>query len=183
MSRFKCLNGFGDVRWNEVGDLQNNCHDGSDETNVKEVMRQIQNILKKCGISLGSLEACNSETINIKDTDKIEEIFKIVQEDNENLAHLSKILEKKIEPKHLSTVTETVTEMLKKLSNITSENGTFSDITKLLQDIDKTINEEYGISATNLVLGLGFTALLAYKFAPKMYQWWKKNKNWIMEKW
>ena len=176
MSRFQCLNGYGDVRWSEVGDLQNNCRDGSDERNVKEVMRQIKNILKKCGISL---EACNSETINIKDTDKIEEILKIVQEDNENLVHLSKMLGKKIEPNNLSTVNE----MLKKLSNFTSENGTFSDITKLLQDIDKTVTEEYGISATNLMVGLGVAALLAYKFAPKIYQWWKKSKNWIMEKW
>ena len=148
MSRFQCLNGYGDVRWCEVGDLQNNCRDGSDETNVKEVMRQIQNILNKCGISLEAcgivqrkyIWPCNSETINIKDTDKIEEILKIVQEDNENLAHLSKMLEKKIAPNNLSTF-------------------------------------------TNLVLGLGVTVLLAYKFAPKMYQWWKKSKTWIMEKW
>ena len=173
MSRFHCFNGFGNVKWSEVGDQQDNCHDGSDEDNVKEVMRQIKNILKNCGISL---EACNSETINIRDADKIEEILKIVQEDNENLAHLSKMLEKKIEPNHLSTATEM---LLKKFSNFTSENGTFSDITKLLQDIKKTVAEEIGISTTNLLLGLGVTALLAYKFVPKMYQWWKKR----MEKW
>ena len=175
MSRFRCFNGFGNVKWSEVGDQQANCHDGSDETNVKEVMRQIHKILENCGISL---EACNSETINIKDADadKIEDILKIVQEDNENLAHLSKMLEKKIEPNHLSTVTGM---LLKKLSNFTSENGTFSDITKLLQDIEKTVAEGIGISTTNLLLGLGVTVLLAYKFAPKMYQWWKKR----MEKW
>ena len=173
MSSFRCFNGFGDVKWSEVGDQQDNCHDGSDEDNVKEVMKQIHKILENCGISL---EACNSETINIKDADKIEEIFKIVQEDNENLAHLSKMLEKKIEPNHLSTVTGM---LLKKLSNFTSENGTFSDITKLLQDIEKTVAEGIGISTTNLLLGLGVTVLLAYKFVPKMYQWWKKR----MEKW
>ena len=177
MSHFRCFNGFGTVKWSEVGDQQENCHDGSDEDNVKEVMRQIHKILENCGISL---EACNSETINIKDADKIEEIFKIVQEDNENLAHLSKMLEKKIEPNHLSTATE----MLKKFSNFfTSENGTFSDITNnitnMLQDIEKNVAEGVGISATNFLLGLGVTALLAYKFAPKMYQWWKKR----MEKW
>ena len=174
MSHFRCFNGFGTVKWNEVGDQQENCHDGSDEDNVKEVMRQIHKILENCGISL---EACNSETINIKDADKIEEIFKIVQEDNENLAHLSKMLEKKIEPNHLSTATEM---LLKKFSNFfTSENGTFSDITNMLQDIEKTVAESIGISTTNFLLGLGVTVLLAYKFAPKMYQWWKKR----MEKW
>ena len=180
MSHFRCFNGFGTVKWNEVGDQQENCRDGSDEDNVKEVMRQIHKILENCGISL---EACNSETINIKDADadKIEDILKIVQEDNENLAHLSKMLEKKIEPNHLSTATET---LLKKFSNFfTSENGTFSDITNnitnMLQDIEKTVAEGVGISATNFLLGLGVTALLAYKFAPKMYQWWKKR----MEKW
>ena len=178
MSSFRCFNGFGDVKWSEVGDQQDNCHDGSDEDNVKEVMKQIHKILENCGISL---EACNSETINIKDADKIEDILKIVQEDNENLAHLSKMLEKKIEPNHLSTATET---LLKKFSNFfTSENGTFSDITNnitnMLQDIEKTVAEGIGISTTNLLLGLGVTALLAYKFVPKMYQWWKKR----MEKW
>ena len=152
------------------------------EDNVKEVMRQIHKILDNCGISL---EACNSETINIKDADKIAEILKIVQEDNENLAHLSKMLEKKIEPNHLSTAAEM---LLKKFSNFfTSENGTFSDITNnitnnitnMLQDIEKNVAEGVGISTTNLLLGLGVTALLAYKFAPKIYQWWKKR----MEKW
>ena len=146
MSHFRCFNGFGTVKWSEVGDQQENCHDGSDEDNVKEVMRQIHKILDNCGISL---EACNSETINIKDADKIAEILKIVQEDNENLAHLSKMLEKKIEPNHLSTATE----MLKKFSNFfTSENGTFSDITNnitnMLQDIEKTVAEGIGISLT-----------------------------------
>ena len=178
MSGFRCFNRFGTVKWSEVGDQQDNCRDGSDEDNVKEVMRQIQKILESCGISL---EACNSETINIKDADKITEILKIVQEDNENLAHLSKMLEKKIEPNHLSTAAEM---LLKKFSNFfTSENGTFSDITNnitnMLQDIEKTVAEGIGISTTNFLLGLGVTALLAYKFAPKMYQWWKKR----MEKW
>ena len=167
MSHFRCFNGFGTVKWNEVGDQQENCRDGSDEDNVKEVMKQIHKILENCGISL---EACNSETINIKDADKIEDILKIVQEDNENLAHLSKMLEKKIEPNHLSTAAEM---LLKKFSNFfTSENGTFSDITNnitnMLQDIEKTVAEGVGISATNFLLGLGVTALLAYKFVTKM---------------
>ena len=45
------------------------------------------------------------------------------------------------------------------------------DISKMIQDLEETVTEENGISISELIIGLCVSALLAYKFAPKMYKW------------